>query len=176
MKHGIRVRALTDGDLWDVCDIDMREHDDVVYRLVEGGLRADSEEWDRPPRSRAEWERRVEEWVEILDAGGRAWGAYAPHDRMVGIIVLRPHLTDIMAQLVALFVSRDHRRTGIAKHLTQRLIETARDLKVRRVYVSATPSRSAIGFYQSQGFEIADSVHPELFAREPEDIHMVLEL
>ena len=95
---------------------------------------------------------------------------------MVGIIVLRPRLTDEMAQLAALFVSRDYRRTGIATQLTHHLIRMARASGARRLYVSATPSRSAVGFYQSQGFGLVDRVHPDLFAREPEDIHMVLEL
>ena len=81
-----------------------------------------------------------------------------------------------MDQLAALFVSRDYRRTGIARELTHRLIRMSRATGASRVYVSATPSRSAIAFYRSQGFTLTDNVHPELFAREPEDIHMVLEL
>jgi hypothetical protein len=44
------------------------------------------------------------------------------------------------------------------------------------LYVSATPSESALGFYRSLGARLADPVDPDLFAREPEDVHLVLEL
>ena len=172
----IVIRPLSVGRFADVYDIDMREHGDIVYRVVDGHLRADPEERDRPPRTREEWNRHIDEWVEMLQAGGQAWGAYETQSRMVGIIVLRRHLTDEMDQLAALFVSRDYRRAGIARRLTELLIATARAAGARRLYVSATPSRSAVGFYRSQGFELARAVHPDLFAREPEDIHMILEL
>ena len=38
------------------------------------------------------------------------------------------------------------------------------------------PSESAVGFYLRQGFKPTEDVHPELFAREPEDIRMILGL
>ena len=44
------------------------------------------------------------------------------------------------------------------------------------MYVSATPSESAVGFYRSLGFEQVTAVNPQLFALEPEDIHMILPL
>jgi hypothetical protein len=44
------------------------------------------------------------------------------------------------------------------------------------VYVSATPSESAVGFYTSMGFTPTPDPIPELFALEPEDIHMIIDL
>jgi ribosomal protein S18 acetylase RimI-like enzyme len=172
----IAVRPLGIEQLSDVYDIDMREHGDIVYRAVDGRLHATDEAWDRPVRTRETWDRHIAEWTEMLQAGGSAWGAYNAEQRLVGIIVLRLHLTDTAAQLAALFVSRDYRRSGIARRLTETLLAAARASGARQVYVSATPSRSAVGFYQSQGFRPADEVHPELFAREPDDIHMILDL
>ena len=40
------------------------------------------------------------------------------------------------------------------------------------MYVSAVPSESAVGFYRSQGFTPTQEVDEELYALEPEDIHM----
>jgi hypothetical protein len=48
----------------------------------------------------------------------------------------------------------------------------AKDDGAREIYVSATPSESAMGFYMSQGFRPADNVNEELYKQEPEDIHM----
>ena len=92
---------------------------------------------------------------------------------MVGIIVYRPCLTDDMAQLDALFVDKNHRQQGIAAQLTKLLEEQAIADGHKRLYVSATESQSAVGFYTSQGFVPTLDVHPELYALEPNDIHMI---
>ena len=78
-----------------------------------------------------------------------------------------------MAQLALLHVSNGFRRNGIGNHLTRELIDEAKTFGADRVYVSSTPSGSAVGFYLSQGFELVDDVIPELFKLEPEDIHML---
>jgi hypothetical protein len=41
------------------------------------------------------------------------------------------------------------------------------------LYASAVPSVPAVGFYLAQGFRVAGEVDPDLFAQEPEDIHLV---
>jgi len=46
----------------------------------------------------------------------------------------------------------------------------------RRLYVSATPSGSAVGFYPEPRVRADRRAEPELFALEPDDIHMILEL
>jgi hypothetical protein len=38
--------------------------------------------------------------------------------------------------------------------------------------VSATPSAHTVRFYQDRGFELMAQPLPELFEREPEDVHM----
>jgi hypothetical protein len=45
-----------------------------------------------------------------------------------------------------------------------------------RMYVSATPSESAVGFYLRHGFTPVADPLPELFELEPEDIHMARRL
>jgi N-acetylglutamate synthase-like GNAT family acetyltransferase len=92
---------------------------------------------------------------------------------MVAIAVLRYRLTEDMAELAALFVSRPYRRRGIARQLMQSVLCRAKRSGAARIYVSATPSASAVGFYQSLGFGLAEQVNAELFALEPEDVHMV---
>src|SRR5690348_14018802 len=118
----ITVQSLTVDRLSDVCAIDMQEHGNILYRVVDGRLQANVKEWSRPPRTPEAWKRYVEEWTQILRAGGAAWGAYDGQHAMAGIIVLRNHLTDEMDQLAALFVSRDRRRTGIARQLLHHLL------------------------------------------------------
>jgi hypothetical protein len=46
----------------------------------------------------------------------------------------------------------------------------------KRIYVSAVPSESAVGFYKSFGFDLVAEPLSELYELEPDDIHMILEL
>ena len=104
------------------------------------------------------------------------WGAF-DKELLVGLVVYSPRLTTGMAQLAALFVSKDHRRQGIAAQALRG--EAGRQAKRdghARLYVSATPSESAVSFYQRQGFVPTQDTNAELYALEPEDIHMVKEL
>lgn len=156
-----------------IVEIDVSERGSIVYYWINDEVKAVPEEWDRPKKSAASWES--DNWTTVLGLEGvRAWGAIdVKSNQLVGVIVYRPRLTQDMAQLAALFTNKDHRRKGIARHLTQLLIEQAIKDGYSRLYVSATPSESAVNFYRSQGFVPTQQAHPELHQLEPEDIHMI---
>ncbi len=94
-------------------------------------------------------------------------------EKLVGVCVMRPNIRRGMAQLAFLHGSNGYRRQGIGSHLTREMIIEAKTSGADRIYVSATPSGSAVGFYLSHGFELVEDVIPELFDLEPEDIHLV---
>ena len=73
---------------------------------------------------------------------------------------------------MALYVDQAARRSGVAGALTDEVERLARRSGAQSLYVSATPSESAVGFYLSRGFQLARHVNEELSAREPEDIQM----
>ena len=168
----VTLRHMDTSELHRVQEINVSESDDVVFRYVDGGLVATPEMWHRRRRDAEAWSRYIEQWSAVLGhQGGVAIGAFSG-SALAGIAVLRYQLEAGMAQLVALFVSADFRRRGIAARLVQEGIRLAKEHGASMLYVSATPSRSAVGFYTSQGFELAARVHPDLYALEPEDIHM----
>ena len=154
-----------------VAEIDVSEHGDIVYVYADGDVQISHEEWARPRRTAEEWKCFVDEWNSEVRSGGAALGAF-DGDKLVGIAVVRYGLTDTMAQLTALFVSRDHRRLGVARRLTRAVCSLAKMAGATDLYVSATLSRSAVGFYRSQGFRLADQVYNELYEVEPEDSPM----
>jgi GNAT superfamily N-acetyltransferase len=78
--------------------------------------------------------------------------------------------------LSVLYVSRNYQRKGVGSLRAGEVARLARADGARRLYVSATPSGSAVGFYRSHGFEPTDEPNEALFALEPDDIHMILEL
>lgn len=71
-----------------------------------------------------------------------------------------------------MYVARSYRQQGVGRKLFEKVIEKAKELKARKVYVSATPTENTINFYRKLGFVIAAEVDPNLFELEPNDIHM----
>ena len=171
----ITYREITMQQLADhMLEIDVSEHGDVVYYWVNTEIMPIAETWDRPRWKNDSW--RESSWLVVEKLPGvKAWGAFED-ERMVGVIVFRPRLTLDTAQLAALFVSQEYRRSGIAVHLFNLLRQQAKAEGYTRLYVSATPSESAINFYRSRGFIPTREVNPELYALEPDDIHMVMRL
>ena len=97
-------------------------------------------------------------------------------DSLAAIGVLTPNIRLEMAQFAYLHVSAAYRRRGIASEITRQLLEHARVQGSKRVYVSATPSESAVGFYRSFGFDLVEEPLPELFELEPDGVQLILEL
>ncbi|MFC2029794.1 GNAT family N-acetyltransferase [Chloroflexota bacterium] len=155
-----------------IAEIDVSEHGDVVLHHANGQVETAPEEWYRSPLPAEGWVRDVEKWRAEIASGGAAIGAFAG-ERLIGIAVVRNDLTETSSQLSALFVSRDHRRRGVARQLTDEACRFAREAGAQELYVSAIPSRSAVGFYTSHGFRLANKVNKALYELEPEDIHMI---
>jgi N-acetylglutamate synthase-like GNAT family acetyltransferase len=176
----ITIRQLDPSEIGRIAEIDRSEHVTTGYVYEDGKLRAKRVDW-RVPRWRLEGKEfsvqaHIQTITIVLENGGVMLGAFNEQGVLVGFAVLRHHLADDMAQLDALFVSREYRRQGIATRLTARVARLARESGASKLYVSATPSESAVGFYMSQGFCLADEVHEELYALEPEDIHLIRRL
>lgn len=94
-------------------------------------------------------------------------------DALVGIGIMTPNIQPQMAQLAFLHISAGHRRRGIATHLLSQLKQRVILSGHSSIYVTATPTKSAVGFYLRAGFLPTDQPIPHLLALEPEDIHMV---
>jgi len=90
-----------------------------------------------------------------------------------GIARILPGSASALAWLALLHVGRPHRRRGVASALWTAAEQVALEAGAEAMYVSATPSDSAVGFYLSRGCRLADPPHPDLLAEEPEDIHFV---
>jgi ribosomal protein S18 acetylase RimI-like enzyme len=161
-------------------EIDRSEHVTREYSYRRGSLDWRAVDvrvpaWSRSGSHEHSVGSKVREWLPILERGGTLIGAF-DGDTVAGVAIYRPNLDEWTAGLSVLHVSRSYRRKGVASRLTAEVVRLARADGARRLYVSATPSDSAVGFYRSHGFEPTDAPNPELFALEPDDIHMILEL
>ena len=77
-----------------------------------------------------------------------------------------------MVQLKFLHVSSAYRGRGAGLQLYQAARARAAKAGARRLYVSATPSEHTVDFYLALGFVLSLQPDPQLFALEPEDIHL----
>lgn len=173
----IRITALPGNELTRLAEIDRSEQVSQGYRMVGGALVAEDVDWRIPDwahtgDSEHSVATMVATWQPSVDAGGQLLGAL-DGERLAGLALLRPHLRPGLAQLALLFVSRPYRRQGVAAQLLAEVVGQARALGATALYVSATPSASAVGFYLAQGFVPTVEPIPELFAKEPEDIHLL---
>ena len=163
-----------------ISELDRSERVTRAYEIEDGELTQVDVDWQVPTwSSDNEGEHSLAEQLAFcrshLEQGGVMLGAFRGH-RLVGVAIVRPQLRDAIAQLAFLHVSRKFRRAGIAGQLMEEACDIARDAGARQIYVSAIPSSSAVGFYLTQGCRLAEKVDPELYALEPEDIHLILDL
>jgi len=176
----IIISRMKTADLNRISELDRSEHMRLAYVVSDGKLTQLEVDWDVPTWFvDGDGDHSLTEQIAFcrshLDQGGVMLGAFK-NDLIVGAAIVRPVLRDDLAQLAFLHVSRRFRRQGIARRLMRKACEIAREAGSRRMYVSSIPSSSAVGFYVAQGCKLAEEVDPELYALEPEDIHLILDL
>ena len=173
----IVIRPLEPFETHKLADIDRSEHVTLGYSVMDGELHSQQVDWNIPSwtldgAGEFNLTTRINYLRWRMDLGDISYGAF-DGDELVGYALLRPKLTPQMAQLSEFFVSQAYRRQGIGRQLLAAVVNQAILYGAGSLYVSAVPSESAVSFYLNQGFELAEEVHPELFAIEPEDIHMI---
>jgi ribosomal protein S18 acetylase RimI-like enzyme len=178
----MEIRRLAPGDVALVASIDRSEHVEVHYRvegsrLVEAPIRmADIPPWDPEGFGSHSVARHIAFCASVIADGAALFGAFDHDGDLMGLATVHPRFEPGLAWLATLHVSRSHRRKGAASALWEAAVTLAEEAGARSLYVSATPTGSAVGFYLGRGCRPADPVHPALFTQEPEDIHLIFPL
>lgn len=181
-SSAMKIRRLAPSDVALVAAIDRSEHVEVQYRIEAGRLveapvvKADIPAWDPDGSGEHSVASHIAFCASVVAEGGVLLGAFDDDGELMGLATVHPTFEPGLAWLATLHVSRVHRRRGVASALWDAGAALAREAGARSLYVSATPTGSAVGFYLGRGCRLADPVHPDLFAREPEDIHLVCPL
>ncbi len=149
----------------------------MLHTVSDGRLHSERVEvevppWDSEGHGDHSSARRVTEFRPLVADGATLLGAFID-DLFAGIAIVDPRFEEGTAWFAFLHVSRSYRRRGVASALWAAGVEIAADADATSIYVSATPSGSAVGFYTSRGCRLAEEPHPALFAKEPEDIHLI---
>ncbi len=170
----IEIKPLPKEDLKKIYTIDRSEEIDRMYRQVGEDL----EVYERSisvQRDDSFWDTFYDKWITSMENGAEALGA-VDDGKLAGFTIVRYDLEPNLAQILALYVSAEYRLSGIAKSLFLEAQDAAARRDAKSIYVSATPTHSAVNFYLSQGFVPTAKPDPDLLEKEPEDIHMIKSL
>ncbi|MFX0114488.1 MAG: GNAT family N-acetyltransferase [Candidatus Hodarchaeota archaeon] len=174
----MEYRVMIKEELKRVAELDRREKIEAVYYYRDGCLDLVSEHWGVPEWSSREKQQKINSLHELHDRGGTIIGAF-DESRVVGVIALDNKYigrSNDQLNLPGLWVSKEYRKRGVGKTLVELVMQKAREIGAKRLYVSATPSENTVNFYLKRGFRLAHEINQRLFELEPEDIHMELEL
>jgi len=168
------IRFLEREEIPLVWQIDRREVIHNIYYLREGELVLVPEYFEAQGWPPGEAEHYTPILLDCFDRGGAFWGAFEDGN-IVGTAVLESKFigsnSDTL-QLKFLHVSRGERKQGLGAKLFHLAADHADSIGAKKLYISATPSENTISFYRRMGCVLASEIDPELFALEPEDIHL----
>jgi GNAT superfamily N-acetyltransferase len=144
------VRALPADDLSVIGEIDRSEHIDTIFEVHVGGLTSRSVDMDVPRWNlEAEGAHSVRGFIEtlmpIVDRGAVLLAAF-DQVTVAGVAIVEDQFEGDMAWLAFMHVSRGYRRRGVGSALWTEAVNRARSVGASTMYVSATPSGSAVGF------------------------------
>ncbi|MFX0148184.1 MAG: GNAT family N-acetyltransferase [Candidatus Hodarchaeota archaeon] len=172
----MEIRLVERKEIEKVREINRREVVEQLYYYKNGTLIIENEFIDDPGWTPAEVEEHVRDLYTVYDLGGSLYGAF-DGDTMAGIGALGNKFIGSakdQLQVTFLHVDADYRNRGIGKNLMKKIIECAKAQGVKKLYISATPSKNTIDFYLGLGCQLTTELIPELFELEPDDIHLQL--
>jgi predicted N-acetyltransferase YhbS len=172
--RSVDLRPLARDEIELIWTIDRREFIARIYRVQDGELVLTPHDFDVPGWPPDSVRTMTPLLYECYDRGGRFFAAFEDV-QLAGIAVLdvvrRGERRDLL-QLLVLHVGRDHRGSGLGTRLFEQARTAARRYGAGGLYISATPSENTVRFYQGRGAILLPTPDAELFAREPEDIHL----
>jgi len=176
----IRIERMGSNELVRISEIDRSELIRYEYRLEKGELLEVEVDWDVGPwpwngQSGHTVQDKIREWKPFLGGSGEMYGAFQD-ERLLGLMIYQPQLTERMALLAVLHVTHGYRGQGIGTSLAMKAFDLARRHGKSSIYVSSTPTKRTVDFYRHIGFKVAERTHPTLFEKEPDDIHMIKSL
>jgi predicted N-acetyltransferase YhbS len=167
-------RELSREEIETIWSIDRSEVIDAVYYFEQGALVLKPEHYDLHTWPSGEPEKYAPLLAECFEQGGWFYGLF-DGAQLAGVAVLENRLMGSpqdQFQLKFLQLGRAFRGQGHGRRLFELAKTVARERGAKRLYISATPSEHTIGFYFSMGCVVTAEPDPELFALEPEDIHL----
>jgi GNAT superfamily N-acetyltransferase len=174
----MEYRLLERDEMKLLSEIDRKEIIEEVYYFKKYKLELVREFYDIQGWNLKELNSFINRLEEIYDRKGTIFGAFDKGE-IVGLAALESEFIGKNKDKIKfdmLYISTSYRKKGIGKKLMYLSREKAKELGVKKLYISATPSKNTVDFYLVMGARLADEIDRELYELEPYDIHMKLDL
>jgi GNAT superfamily N-acetyltransferase len=158
--------------------IDRSEINHHIYTVVNGKLQLVPAYFEIPGWAPGKAESETLKFCQCFDRGGIFFGEF-DDDAIAGVSSVDPKpigTFDDHVQLFSLHVSRLARGRGIGSKLFHAAAEAGHRFGAKGLYISATPTENTVRFYLCRGATLISRPDPELFAAEPDDIHLTYSL
>jgi GNAT superfamily N-acetyltransferase len=168
------MRVLNREELQLIWKIDRSEVHHHIYTVVDGELQLVPAYFEIPGWEPGKAEADTPKLYKCFDRGGIFIGEF-DNDAIVGASSIDPKPIGTFSdhvQLLSLHMSRPARGRGIGSKLFHAAAEAGRLFGAKATYISATPTENTVRFYLGRGATLISEPDPELFAAEPEDIHL----
>jgi GNAT superfamily N-acetyltransferase len=175
---GIIYKDLPSTGLHRIAEIDRAEEILEIYYLQNGQLRLKSDRQTVTHFDKEELDEIIQRQHKLIKNSGRVIGAF-DGDILVGVASVENVKRGIhrnYLKMDILYVSKSARGQKVGQNLLELCKTIAKGLGAEKLYISATPTRGTADFYLKNGAVMAQEIDPELFALEPEDIHLELEV
>ena len=168
------TRLLSRSEIPLIWTIDRSEHIEKFYRLQDGVLVLEPRSIEAKGWPGGEPEADTPIFYRCFDAGGAFYGTF-DGAKLAGIAIVDPAPVTSLPTLVQfrfLHVDRAYRKLRLGSALFASAAEAARRFGASGLYISATPTENTVNFYRHLGCTVLGLPDPELFALEPDDIHL----
>ena len=172
------TRSLKREEIEKVRDLDRSEIVEEIYYFNEGQLTLKDVFYDIKGWNPSELEENIKHLYDLYDRNGTLIGAF-DGARLIAVSALESEFIGREKDQLQLYfhhVDRHYRHKGIGGKLLKQVMDKAKKLGAKRLYVSATPSKNTIDFYRHMGCRLASEPNPKLYRLEPEDIHLELKI
>jgi GNAT superfamily N-acetyltransferase len=169
------MRPLMRDEIETIWTIDRSEVHHQIYQMRDGQLVLTPAYFESHGWAPGQSEQDTPKLYACFDRGGAFVGMFDDR-KLVGIAVVDTIPLGAVGdqlQLKYLYVSHSYRQHGVGTRLFREAGAIARARGATWLYISATPTENTIQFYQRCGAVVTPTPDPELYALEPEDIHLV---
>ncbi|MGJ1197420.1 GNAT family N-acetyltransferase [Sphingobacterium spiritivorum] len=172
------IRILNKDELFRIKEIDRSEEIAELYVYAEGRLVIIPHIESVSGFDPAELEEIINRQYQLVSEGGVVYGAF-DQDKLIGTASVdykRIGVRHNYRKMDILYVSHTYQGKGIGRQLLNACKNSALDFGADKLYISATPTRNTVDFYLKNGARLTTELNNELFAAEPDDIHLEMDI
>ena len=170
----MEIRAVKREEINDIRNIDRSEIIKQLYYYKNGELVLKKKFYHIRGWDPNDIEKTINNLYVLYDHCGTFYGLF--HEgKIFGVVALEFKFigsNSDQLQVVFLHIDNNYRKKGYGKILMNKVMERAKELGAKKLYISATPSKNTVDFYMHLGCSLASEINPELYQLEPDDIHL----